>query len=263
MTNRASLERVRFVHGQRLPARDLADAVDGELRRQELHVVAAHRAWGIASGLDVTVGEQVARVGSGVAYDAYGRALVFRRSTIVQLPVQLTTETDPVELVASWSECGPALAFVPAAATRPGIDVALARFDVATGDLGEPDLSVRCGVRSLAAPRIASGVARLTVPASSGGSGPFSAAIDTTTAGFVSTPAYVLTTSIAKADAAILAEGFVGPFVSVAEPTKAGFAVHVHLFGEEATFDLDVAWVGVESPLGCPPHFIIEQIEVP
>ncbi|HEX7525616.1 MAG TPA: hypothetical protein VF327_04875 [Gaiellaceae bacterium] len=262
MTSRASLERVRFVHGQRLPAADFTDAVDGELRRQELHVVAAHRAWGVAAGLAVSVGTQGARVRTGVAYDVYGRTILLRLPAIVPLPAQLATETDPVELVASWAARGPAVTFVPAGAARPGLDIALARFELSAGELGDPDLSVRHGVRSLAAPRIGSGKVSLTVPASSGGPRPFSATVDTSAAGFVGTPTYVLTTTVAQADAVTLAQQYVGPFVSVAEPTETDFAVQVHLFGEEGSFDLDVAWVGVEPPPTCPVLYTVKPIEV-
>jgi hypothetical protein len=264
MTSRASVERVRFVHGQRLPAADLTDAVAGELRRQELHVVAAHRTWGIASGLTVSGGTESARVRTGVAYDVYGRTIVLHRSPIVSVPARLVNAADAVELVASWSECGPTVTFVPAGAARPGLDVPLARFELSGGELGDPDLSVRRYVRSLAVPRIGSGVVTLTVPSSTNPRKPFSATIDTTIGGFASTPTYVLTTTVDPADAATLAQDFLGPFVSVASPTQKDFAVEVHLFGAEATFDLAIAWVGVEAPPVCPTtYFTIEQIGVP
>jgi hypothetical protein len=264
MTSRASVERVRFVHGQRLPAVDLADAVAGELRRQELHVVAAHRTWGIASGLTVSAATENARVRTGVAYDVCGRTIALRRTVIVPLPAQLADGTDPVDLVASWAECGPTATFVPTGAARLGLDVPLARFEISAGELGDPDLSVRRAVRSLAVPRIGSGVVTLTVSAATSGVTPFTATIDTTAGGFVSTPTYVITTTVDAADAATLAHEYVGPFVSVAAPTEKDFAVEVHLFGEEATFDLAIAWVGVEAPPACPrTTYTIEQIEVP
>lgn len=267
MSSRAVMERVRFVHGQRLPAADLADAAGGELRRQELHVVAAHRTWGIARGLEVRGSALGARVSEGLAYDAYGRSLVLSRATAVLLEPGLAAGSSLLELVISWTDCGAAVRLVRADEVRAGLDVSLARFQLESSSLGEPDPTSRHGARSLAAPRIGSGTATILVNAKTVG---FSATVDTGAAGFSSTPAYVLTRSIAAAQLAdVVASGAVAPFVSLARPTASSFDVEVRFFRDPTgplAFDLKIAWLGAEPPPSCPsisPFLTLNPIEVP
>jgi hypothetical protein len=268
MSSRASIERVRFVHGQRLQAADLGAGAG--LRLQELHVVAAHGTWGVALGLDVRAGMSGARVSPGLAYDAFGRALLLPRAASVTIPAALAAASEAADLVLSWATCAPVLRLALPADTQPGLDVTLARFWVEEGALGDPDLSYRRCARSLAAPRIGSGSTSLDVSLD-GRMAVYTEAVDTSAAGFDTTPAYAVTPSFDTAGdlARALLQGALGPFVSVSNPASTSFTVEVRMdrpdFAEGATaFTLGLAWLGVEAAPSCPTTSpMLEQIEVP
>ena len=84
------VERLRYRQGQRLRSRDFRDqaAVDAQLRWW--HNRALHNAYGIAVGLvpEVSVdgAETIVTIGSGVAYDCFGRELVLQRDRVVRVP---------------------------------------------------------------------------------------------------------------------------------------------------------------------------------
>ena len=271
MSSRASIERVRvrFVHGQRLPAADLADSSGGELRRQELHIVGAHRTWGAALGLEVKAHSAGLSVSPGLAYDAYGRALLLRRQWGMLTPAELATATEARDVVIAWTECGSALRLATAGDTRPGLDVPLARFWIQKGVLGWPDLGYRRCVRSLAAPRIGAGHVPIDVRLD-GGTDVFSAPVDTSAAGFRSTPAYVVTPTVTSTTdlARAASAGAAGPFVSISSPDAAGFTVDVRvwrpLYEDERVaveLGLEIAWLGVEAPPTCGR--ILEKLMTP
>lgn len=260
---------MRFVHGQRLRADDLADAAGGGRRIQELHVVAAHGTWGTALGLDVRAGPLGVRVSPGLAYDAYGRALILEQTSIVAVPDALSGMSEAADLVLSWSECAPELRLVVPADTRAGLDVELARIWLEEGAPGDPDLSYRRCVRSLAAPRVGSGSATLEVTLT-GANAVYDFIVDTSNARFQSTPEYTITPSFDTAVALVrdLRAGAMGPYVSIRDPARSSFTVEVRMERSQiadipAAFTVGVDWLGVESPPTCPPTLAkLKSIEV-
>ena len=260
MSGRASIDRVRFDPGQRLDAADLRDAVGGELRRQEIHVVAAHRTWGIALGLRVRSSATGALVLPGVAFDALGRAIVVTRIDAAHVSEQLGKQ--PVlALVVSFDDgCAPRPRFVEPADVRPGLDVILARFGLTQGALGRADLTARKGASSLGPPRIGGGSMSIPVAITSA-TEPFTTTIDTSTAGFRDVPSYVVTPTIDDATVSTIANaGAIGPFVSVGAGDDHGFPLDVCVSRTQSggsavslSFQLDVTWLGVEPFPRCEP----------
>jgi hypothetical protein len=257
----AAIERVRFVHGQRLPAADLRDAVRGELRRQELHVVAAHRTWGIALGLEVRAGVTAARVQPGAAFDVRGRVLALRCEAVAVAPELLVKAEKPVELVIALRDGCATVRFSAEADVRLGLDVPLAGFTPKDGELGEPDLTRRRFARSLARARIGRGTATIQIDPTSGS--PYAGAfVDTSVAGFVRRPSYVITRVAADE---IGAEA--SAFVWIADASPGGFTVRIWT-GAGAVkkpFELELDWLGAEPPLGCtpPPRIPLEEERSP
>jgi hypothetical protein len=243
------LERVRFVHGQRLRADDLSDAAGGELRRQQLHVVGAHGTWGIAEGLDVAGRATGARVREGAAFDRRGRALVLEAETAV-LAGELVDAPTPVALVLCERDGCARLRFAADADLRLGDDIPLACFTPADGKLGPADLSCRRHVRSAARARVGSGVAHIDVD---GKTWPATGFVDTSIAGFVRDPSYVITrvggddTGAGGADAS-------GAFAWIEDPQPGGFTARLWApTPPKDPFTLELDWLGAEPPPGCPP----------
>jgi hypothetical protein len=259
MSTHPAIERVRFAQGQRLPAADLETALASELRHQQLHVVAAHRTWGAGVGLRVIGGSAGAAVFPGVAYDAFGRAIVVTRVAEVPLPNELASELELDFVVAFADGCEPLPRFVIPADVRPGLDVPLARFALEQGTLGMPDPTVRKGTSSVGAPRIATGHKSLEVTIMPPDS-VFSATVDTSVAGFRTTPSYVVTLAIDPTPE-VANVGVLGPFVSIAEPSKSAFRLDVRFgrtqpgvtAGVTVSLPLDVTWLGVEPAPRCDP----------
>jgi hypothetical protein len=252
----AAINRVRFAQGQRLFAADVNDAVTSELRRQELHVVAAHRTWGIALGLRVVAGPAGVAILPGVAYDAFGHAIVLTRVVSTALPHDLKSETQ-LGLVISFADgCEPLPRFARPAEVRPGLDVPLARFALAQGVLGTPDLTARKGTSPVGAPRIASGYKSVTVTIAPPDA-VFSSTVDTSVAGFRTTPSYIVTPAIATS--ALASIPAMGPFVSIGTVEKDAFRLDVRFgrtqsggaAGVSVSFELGVSWLGVEPAPRC------------
>src|SRR5690606_28950978 len=147
-----------------------------------LHVVAAHRTWGVAEGLQVDGSPDAARVERGAAYDRHGRALVLAAATEISLPPALAAAPGPVELVLTERDGRPAVRFLASSAVRPGTDVPLAAFAVDAEGLGAPDLTVRRSARPLSGARLGAGTAVVDVdPEEPDGTRTF---VDTSRAGF-------------------------------------------------------------------------------
>src|SRR5207244_7505064 len=103
--------------------------------------------------------------------------------------------------------------FVIPANARPGLDVPLARFAVEQGRLRLPGPTGRKGASSVGEPRIATGHAPFTVTITP----PrfvFSATVDTSVAGFRTTPSYVVTPAIERTPE-LQNVGAIGPLVSI------------------------------------------------
>jgi hypothetical protein len=163
---------------------------------------------------------------------------------------------------------------------RVGEDVPLARFRVgADGTFGLPDLAVRRSARPTRRPHVAGG--RFSRPDPIAGTvGMWSVSVDTAAAGFRTMPLYFarleahpFAPSSGFADgltAAGLAswlahpEWVLGPFVSVADASPAGFTLVVHMAAspeagvlpeleQPLALPVPVAWIGVEPAETCPP----------
>jgi hypothetical protein len=167
---------------------------------------------------------------------------------------------------------------------RLGEDVPLARFRImATGQISEPDLSVRRNAQPMVRPHIASALVPQGSLPIEGSLWSWSAYIDTSSGGFTTaTPSYF----VRLADHPLLSptSGFVqripglpqqrlqqasGPFIALRAPTRSGFTVEVrsamsNVDGFQAlsaatalqkglTLPVALHWVGMEPVGGCPP----------
>jgi hypothetical protein len=260
--------RVRFAQRELLRARDLAADVEAEAHWRERHVRGGHATWGVALGFAVARGQEGAVVGPGFAYDPCGREIVSGRARSVRPPQSADGTFDLV--VSAPPRACPAMHSGPAFAWRAlglplGDAVPLARFALAGGALSAPDLSVRRGARTRAAGRVAAGVEdEVFAP-----NVLTTLQIDTTAAGFATTPHYLVT--LAEPDGlgfAALGEVWRwlrGPFTDVRDATPTSFVLDVRLGVHVATVggvDFDpiglpddllvrVEWIGVEAPERC------------
>src|SRR5438105_5035925 len=85
------VERFRYWQGQKLRARDFRSQAQIEAELQAWHTRALHQVYGVIRGLEVTPITDVnlivkLTVGCGVAYDSYGRHLLFQSKREVSLP---------------------------------------------------------------------------------------------------------------------------------------------------------------------------------
>ncbi|MBK1699378.1 hypothetical protein [Thiococcus pfennigii] len=97
-----AFERVNFVDGQRLAARDLQTSVGVDRRLAALHMRGLHDTWGVVSGLDVRVlnddgaGAERIQVTPGHAYDRCGRMLLLQETLTLSPPPR------PAHLDKAW-----------------------------------------------------------------------------------------------------------------------------------------------------------------
>jgi hypothetical protein len=258
--------RVRFATGDLLRARDLDADVAAEAHHRARHVRAAHRVWGVVIGLDVGLAAQgaAAVVGPGLAYDACGRELLSGGRRRLRAPRRASGSA--VELVLADGRCGVELRWRDAGAP-PREGVVLAGATVVGGALTSLDRSVRRTARPLAGGCVGRGVfdAELAL-------GVFGTlTVDTSAAGFTSTPRYVATL-VERPETGFAALGPAwrrvrGPFLAVHDEARESFAVDVRLAVRSAgrgtpeldsanlpdQLDVSIAWMGVEPPERCPP----------
>ena len=209
----ASFDRVRHFQGQRLRAGDLQDQYDsvGDLRG--LHVIGLHDTWGIAIGLEAFAGPAgTFYIGSGMAYDAYGRELVLSSVSAVANPYASQPDAEEgvwelrLRLREGAEDCsdgrdasGPELVWRREGAPKLGVEVPLMSANIGDGNLDGPHLEVRRYAGRQAKPRIATG---LTPPAQLWAfwteqsndtlySLGIQTYVDTSAGGFVSVPRYI------------------------------------------------------------------------
>jgi hypothetical protein len=229
-TRSFSPQRIRYFQHQKLTARDLEDSVTYETRMHGMHLRGLHDTWGIALGYEVSLSGERDRViiGPGIAYDCHGRAIISSRvlqAELPPLPANFSTKTDrsrTLDLVISFRQgaglslgnyhClsdGPSLAeerpdwrWVPvesidggatpdlAEGVRLGEEIPLARFviDEKTG-ISDPDYSHRRSAQGLVRPHFGSGKQREAFQFSESQLA-FTVHIDTSAAGFTTTPRY-------------------------------------------------------------------------
>jgi hypothetical protein len=281
---RAVPERIHWYDGSRLTRRDLAAAIEYEARMLELHVRGVHDTHGIAFGLGVALaaGARAVVVQPGLAYGCRGASVVLGAATTLEAPPASVAGTRfDLVLVAAQviGACAqPELdctgARIPARASlrwraddddtrcdcdTPDDAIELGRFVRSpAGALAGPDDARRRTVRGLVRPHVASGT---TVPGAltwTQGSSDLVASIDTSAAGFTTTPVYLVGISSPTP----WQGGLVAPFVSVAQATPTRFNVHLSIAAKPPSLvllfaqldlakELSIAWTGVESAIGC------------
>jgi hypothetical protein len=259
---RARPERIAWFEGSRLTRRDLADAIEHEARMLELHVRAAHDTEGIASGLTTSLSadRRTVTVQPGLAYSCRGASVLLHApASIAAPPASMKgTRFDLVlaDATLRWSAADDASGCDCAV---PGDAIHLGRFTrTSSGTLVGPDNQRRRAVRGLVRPHVASGVTAPGALLWQQGVADLHARIDTSAAGFTTTPVYLA--SIASPSP--WTGNLVAPFISVGQGTPTHFDVHVLiaakspalvlLFAQLAVVkELAISWTGVESAVGC------------
>ena len=256
----------------------------------ELHVRTVHDTWGIAFGLTTALGadKRSVIVQPGLAYTCKGASVFLITPTTIAAPLPSLAGTvfDLVLIKArQLANCDlPALDCnynrLPSRATLMWIAVGakqkctcdvpedavhLGRFTRSgTGILGGPDNSFRRTVRGLTRPHVASGVTRAGALTWNNGTADLIAVVDTSAAGFTTTPVYLAS----LATSTTWAKGFVGPFVNVSSATPTQFTLHLTFSAQPPAFvpifammdqinALTFSWVGVESSIGCTDALIL------
>lgn len=228
------------------------------------HMRGAHATWGVALGLSVRfVGARLVEIGEGLAYDARGRELLLSRPVTVPV-ADVLPEDEPlvVALRSVGDHCVPqwtARIVRAGAAVRPGLDVPIAILHVASGAV---DVERRPHVRSLAPPRIAAGTLAAAGVAIKGSRIGFTAEVDTSRAGFIGTPIFLVQASGPAANAPA---GAIGPLLAVRNASADGFDLEAHYVfpavadytkafakvGPGGVLPFAVTWLGVEAPSSC------------
>jgi hypothetical protein len=221
------LERITWRDGQMLASRDMRDDERYNDRLRQLHIRYLHKTWGVVEGLNVIAPSATEVVVTrGYALDADGHELLLPTVARLATPANKTASTtmylvisadggspacgasldlrtlcpgstNAVQLVtpAVFGGVGFVLSWKTVYEVRPGLDVLLARALITGGSLASPiDTSIRRRARSLAQPRMWSDA---TQPGSTGWTDfmttPYRniyATVDTSSAGFIVTPAY-------------------------------------------------------------------------
>jgi hypothetical protein len=272
----STAERIRFVPGAELTARDLHDEVAAESGARAAHVREVHGTWGAGLGYSVGVVSRWVIVGPGLAYDCHGRELLSARTVALEPPPDAEgwfelsvryredAELDAREALCpdphreqarfAWTPLADAADSTP----RLGESVPLARVRVHDGTL-DVWLDGRRGARTVARTRLAAGSAVVDLPTN----GPLRATfeIDTSSGRFHDTPEYFasLSTREPSERGPLHESGLAGPFLSISSPSASAFTLHV-CYGTpetgplpEAEPELRVDWIGIEQIRGCWP----------
>ena len=281
---RALPERIAWYEGSRLTRRDLADAIEHEARMLELHVRAVHDTHGIALGLGValTAGATGVVVQPGLAYGCRGASVLLHAATTITAPpasvagtrfdLVLVAAQPPRACAEPELDCTGARVRARASLRWRAVDdhagctcdipddaIELGRFTrSAAGVLAGPDNARRRVVRGLVRPHVASGVTAPGALAWTQGASDLVASIDTSAAGFTTTPVYLAQI----ASPTPWTSGLVAPFVSVGQASPTRFNVHLSIAAKPPSLvllfaqldlakELSIAWTGVESAVGC------------
>jgi hypothetical protein len=213
------LERITWRDGQMLASRDMRDDERYNDGLRQLHIRYLHKTWGVVEGLNVIAPSATEVVVTrGYALDANGHELLLPNVARLATPANQTASTTMYVVISAdlaaqtcsapldLSTLCPGvtnpillqagkLSWKTVTEVRPGLDVLLARVSIAGGSLSSPiDTSIRRRARSLAQPRMWSDA---TQPGSTGWTDfmtkPYRniyATVDTSSAGFIVTPAY-------------------------------------------------------------------------
>jgi hypothetical protein len=232
------LERLQYVDGQVLAARDLSATQENNERLRAFHNRYLHQTWGVAAGLATAASSnsRAVVVQAGYAIDAYGQSIFVSSETTVDLPLSAQSQVMALALSAP----GTLEWWLPQDLT-PGTQVLLCAAFVTNGLIsGDLDTSVRRSVTSFAAPRLATGstVAGQTIWTDSPGDAQWvQTTVDTSAAGLVQSPQYFPTLQPAGNSVLVVSAGplsFVARVVgSTSKDANAG--------------SWTVSWVGIES----------------
>lgn len=280
---RAVPERIHWYEGSRLTRRDLADAIEHEARMLELHVRAVHDTFGVALGLGVTLASagKAVVVQPGLGYTRRGASVLLHSVTTLAAPspnvegnrfdLVLVAASAPSPCKSPELDCtGARIAAHASLRWRNADDercngdvfddaIELGRFvRSSAGTLTGPDNVRRSHVRGLVRPHVASGVTAPGALKWAQGASDLVASIDTSAAGFTTTPVYLA----GIASQTPWQGGLVAPFVSVGQASPTRLNVHlsiaakppalVLLFAQiDLAKELSIAWTGVESASEC------------
>jgi len=262
------VDRLQYVEGARLLAGDLHDSRSAEARWQSLHVRGLHDTWGVANGLGLTLtpDRRGILVAPGAAFDCRGD--VVRLAAPVELPMPAYSVPGVLEpafdVVLSangvrWEPTGGNAAnpaFGPD--VHHGVDIPLGRcVRLFWGVLTAPDSGVRRSAHPTTRPRI--GFTRAGGLTWMLGTYSLRAIVDTSAAGFLSTPFYT-----AELIVTFDLGGLIGPFLSLSSfypdhftarlfaISPAGFSTSVVLTDLLSRAGaIQLAWVGIEPNAGC------------
>ena len=244
--------RLSLFDGVELLDGDLRDCVGHEARMLGLHVLAAHRTWGIALGLTASIDPSgtIVTIAEGAAFTRSGDVLAL---TTISIPAPTiatpgiarrtfdlllrasdtrrescvrTITCDGIEVTVPRVELRWSLAHTLKGGTsllgddvRLGDDIPIARFvRELNGTLTGPDGSERRVVRGLVRPHIAAGQTRAGELTWSDGQADIWVHIDTSAGGFSTTPVYLAAIAGVTASASL-----VGPWLHVEQVTPSGF----------------------------------------
>lgn len=234
------IERLAFLDGQPLVARDLNDAAGGLANYRALHARYLHRTWGIAIGFSASVspsGDGVV-VAPGYAIDAEGREVVLLETTTAAAP---NPPAPSVLLLSAF--VGGVCEWQTPLAVRPGDGVPLAAAYVEGGHIsGALDFGVRRYARSFAVPKFVTGSTGAGQTGWSDSPGPgqwIEAIVDTTSSGFVASPQYFASLSPPAVPLSVVSTG------PQSFTVRAWSGALTAAQAEAASWI--VAWVGVES----------------
>ncbi len=227
VSEQLELERIRYWQGQMLRSRDFCGQMNTDAQLRAWHNRALHQAYGVALGLIVSAEQDSGtlkgiRVGPGVAYDCFGRAIILLSEQIVQVPAALTDAPGAMALLLRYRETAEFPKLQEVAGTRvtcqtscaaespvfvwkpsgqvvstDGVSLARVIFDNGIAQIDPlfvPDLA-----RPLAKPHLANGAtipgATVWTPWRVGGTGNqmtlgMETVVDTSEAGFTKTPCY-------------------------------------------------------------------------
>lgn len=238
-----ALTRTRFAERDPLRARDLETALAEESRRRALHVRAVHRAAGVALGFAVGLGRSRhgVVVGPGLAYDRRGRELVSGRTVFVPAP-----STDGRYDLALAGGCGLDWTWLEPGSARD--ELVLARFEVDSGQLGDPDLAPRRRARGTGQ-RLAAGLTIVHLDTSM--------TVDTSAGEFSRTPTYFATLADSVAGGARRADETATLLLELANPSPTSFDLLVRAIqsaeGPSASYGepFPIHWIGVERDERC------------
>ncbi|MFN9371779.1 MAG: hypothetical protein ACK6D3_07830 [Planctomycetaceae bacterium] len=242
-------EVVTFRDGARLTAADLGTAHAAEHRHRALHVRLMHQAWGVATGLDVTLDPQLQSVvvSSGLAYDLLGRELRLTRPVRLPAPafqsadLRLVIMADEDRPLVTQGACldgepvsrgmRPRLEWREPHRVRHGEQVVLGALQA---DLRRFDLHERQQARPFRRPRLASALCRGDAlnwwPWSTSSNVPlgFAAKVDCRSAEFGAQPVYcVQWLANGQSPVSGSTTGLIGPFTSIDEPSPTQFTLRV------------------------------------